>query len=349
MTGVGAHLNGSVNLPDTETVMREVMARIGTKLKRLPDGEPGDRQNWIFFQLQKFLDTPGLEPAAAEERHGYQRLPKVRLMSGADPARLVWPDLGYATAYQQSFDIFCRLRDQGVIPAAVRFQVQYPTPLASISAWVVPEDQGRLLAPYQAALFADLDRLLTRVPHAQLAVQWDVAVELGILESESADGATDSFDEIAAGLARCTDRIPANVPVGMHLCYGDFQHRHFKDPESLNLQVRLANAVAARAERPLSWLAFTVPQHQKDPRFFAPLAELAAADADCYFGIVPYHPASQEPGTTAEQIRQIETHLGPHHRASWGISTECGLGRVDRDEVLTLLDLHREILDHHPA
>lgn len=347
MTVLGAHLNGSVNLPDTETVMREVMARVGSKLKRLPDGEPGDRQNWIFFQLQKFLGTPGLEPADAEEQHGYRRLPKVRLTAGTDPRRIVWPDLGYATAYQQSFDIFCRLRDQGVIPAAVRFQAQYPTPMASISAWVVPEDQVRLLASYQAALFADLDRLLTCVPRAQLAVQWDVAVELGILESASAIGATDSFDDIVAGLARCTDRIPDGVPVGMHLCYGDFQHRHFKDPESLSLQVRLANAVVARAGRPVSWLAFTVPQHQTDPAFFAPLAELAVADADCYFGIVPYHPARQEPGTTAGQIRQIETHLSQHQLASWGICTECGLGRVDRDEVLTLLDLHREILNRH--
>jgi len=63
MPPTSAHLNGSVNLADAETVMREVAARIPAGVRRIPDGETGDRNNWIFFQLQKFLQTPGLAPA----------------------------------------------------------------------------------------------------------------------------------------------------------------------------------------------------------------------------------------------------------------------------------------------
>ena len=51
-----AHFNGSVNLADTESVMREIAARVPSALRRVPDGETGDRGNWIYFQLQKFLD-----------------------------------------------------------------------------------------------------------------------------------------------------------------------------------------------------------------------------------------------------------------------------------------------------
>jgi hypothetical protein len=29
---------------------------------------------------------------------------------------------------------------------------------------------------------------------------------------------------------------------------------------------------------------------------------------------------------------------------SWGVCTECGMGRVDRDEIPALLDLHRQII-----
>jgi hypothetical protein len=58
-----AHLNGSINLPDTETVFRELGERIGPLAPRYPDGETGDRQGWIFFQLQRFWATPGLEQA----------------------------------------------------------------------------------------------------------------------------------------------------------------------------------------------------------------------------------------------------------------------------------------------
>ena len=56
------HLNGSVNLPDAETVMREIAARVPAGVRRLPDGETADRAGWIFFQLQQFLHSPAFVP-----------------------------------------------------------------------------------------------------------------------------------------------------------------------------------------------------------------------------------------------------------------------------------------------
>ena len=50
------HFNGSVNLPDAETVMREISARIPAGITRIPDGETGDRSGWILFQLAKFTE-----------------------------------------------------------------------------------------------------------------------------------------------------------------------------------------------------------------------------------------------------------------------------------------------------
>ena len=35
------HFNGSVNLPDAETVMREISARIPTGVRRMTDGDTG--------------------------------------------------------------------------------------------------------------------------------------------------------------------------------------------------------------------------------------------------------------------------------------------------------------------
>lgn len=64
---------------------------------------------------------------------------------GVDPAQVSWPDLGYADAYRESFETFAALRKEGVIPAGVRFQVEYPTPLASIGGYIVPEQQQELL------------------------------------------------------------------------------------------------------------------------------------------------------------------------------------------------------------
>lgn len=50
-----------MNLDDAETVMREIATRVPAGVRRIPDGETGDRKGWIFFQLQKFLQTPGFE------------------------------------------------------------------------------------------------------------------------------------------------------------------------------------------------------------------------------------------------------------------------------------------------
>ena len=48
--GGGAHLVGSVPLPDTESVFRVVVNALGAHLRRIPDGETGERRRWIFFQ-----------------------------------------------------------------------------------------------------------------------------------------------------------------------------------------------------------------------------------------------------------------------------------------------------------
>ena len=55
-------------------------------------------------------------------------------------------------------------------------------PTAPIAGTFIPEEQEQLIASYQAALFADLDRALAQLPHEQIAVQWDVAVEFAMLE-----------------------------------------------------------------------------------------------------------------------------------------------------------------------
>ena len=343
------HFNGSVNLADAESVMREIAARVPYGLRRIPDGETGDRNYWIFFQLQRFLQVPWLVPVRSINAPDgdYEEVPQLRLADGVDPAEVSWPDLGYADAYLGSYAIFAALRADGVLPAGVRFQVQYPTPLASIGGYIVPEQQQLLLGSYEQAMFADLDRLLAAIPADDVAVQWDVAVEFGILEESFAPGGAQAFEAIVAALARCIDQVPAEIPAGLHLCYGDYGHQHFKQPESLALQVRVLNAVAAAARRPVSFVSFTVPQYQREESYFAPLAGLTAdPGVELNFALVPYHPAEQAPGTTADQVRLIDAALAasPGGGRDWGICTECGMGRADRDEIPGLLDLHRQIV-----
>ncbi len=346
MPATGVHFNGSVNLPDAETVMREISSRIPDGVHRMTEGETGDRGYWVFFQRQKFAAMPEFEEVPVPETGGdYERIPVLRLASGVAPESVNWPDIGYAAAYNDSFDTFRSLQAEGIIAPDVRLQLQFPTPIAALSM-VSPED-AQLLAPhYAAALFNDLQQALDRLPHDQIAVQWDVAVEIGLLTGGFPVEAP-PFDAIVASLVACLDQVPDDVPVGVHLCYGDYQHAHFVQPTSLELQVRLLNALTSSARRPPTFAAFTVPQGRSDPAYFEPLRDLHAdPGTELAFALVPYHPDDQSPGTTAEQAKLIDTYLAesPGGVRDWSVCTECGMGRVDRDDVSRLLDLHREIV-----
>lgn len=337
MPPTGVHFNGSVNLASTEAVLREIASRVPAGVRRIPDGETGDRGNWILFQLPRFLGTPGLEEVPPAGGDDYAGRPRVRVSNGADVDAIGWPDLGYAEVYRQSFETFGRLRTEGVVPDGVRFQVQYPTPLAPVAGFVVAEDQQRVGPSYERALVADLQRLLAALPHDEIAVQWDVAVEIGMLEGGI------PLQAISDGLVRCVDTVPADVPVGLHLCYGDYRHHHFVEPGSLRTQVDVANVVSSAAARPVDWFSFTVPQYQRDPAFFAPLQDLRPGDeTELYVALVPYHPDTQETGVTREQVGLVDEALGPR---AWGICTECGMGRAEPEEIPVLLDLHRAILE----
>src|SRR4029077_13744074 len=189
------------------------------------------------------------------------------------------------------------------------------------------------------------DTALERLPHERGAVQGDVAGEFGGVRG--AMGAKIPIDQIAPGLVRCLERVPSDVPVGMHLCYGDYGHQHFKQPDSLQLQVDLVNAVTSATQRPLNFVSFTVPQGRNDSAYFQPLGGLrTGSETELYFALVPYHPDDQAPGTTAEQIEHIDAALinSPGGARHWGICTECGMGRVDAGDVPGLLDLHSQIL-----
>lgn len=285
------------------------------------------------------------EAPVPETGSDYERLPVLRPAAGVSPDSVSWPDIGYATAYNDSFDTFDRLQHEGIIAYDARLQLQFPTPIAALSM-VSPEDAQRLAPHYAAALFADVQQSLERLPHDRIAVQWDVAVEIGLLTG-AFPVEPPPFGTIVAGLAACLDQVPDDVPVGVHLRYGDYQHAHFVEPESLALQVQLVNAFTESVRQPPAFVAFTVPQGRSDPAYFEPLRALRAdLVTELAFALVPYHPDDQPAGTTVEQARLIDTYLGESSGGvrDWAVCTECGMGRVKPDDVPYLLDLHREML-----
>ena len=229
LSASGAHLVGSVPLASAEAVFRTIAAEIGDRVRRIPDGETGPRSDWIVWQLPVFTTPRHLE-VVPPGPDSWRPLPRVRLADGARPEGVTFGALGYADAALSSYRVFARLKRDGLVPVACRFQVCLPTPLAPISAFVVPEHQRVLEPVYEEQLLHELRLILQEIPHDQLAVQWDTNFEFGMLEGVFPVWFDDVKGGILERLLRLSRHVPPDVQLGYHFCYGDVQHRHFKEP-----------------------------------------------------------------------------------------------------------------------
>jgi len=64
------HLVGSVPFKDATEVFRTASAILGDRLRHIPDGETGDRRNWVAFQYLLLSRHPQFGFAKTPEDRG---------------------------------------------------------------------------------------------------------------------------------------------------------------------------------------------------------------------------------------------------------------------------------------
>jgi hypothetical protein len=334
-------LVGTVPYANTDEVFDALANTLGPLLKRIPDGETGQRAYWITSQARILARDPQFEPAG----HNWDPdsgtvpqsgAPKYRLRKDVRAETATIPPLGYPEAARDSYERFKRLKAAGRIPARMRFQVSLPTPMAFITGLLAPEAQAGLAPAFEARVRAELAEILASIPHAELAIQWDVCLEIYVLEGLRQPWFPDPFEGCIARLAELGNAVPAAAELGYHFCYGDFRHKHAVEPKDMGLMVDMTDALLKRLARPASWLHYPVPRDRDDDAYFAPLARLAAPlETELYLGLVHYTDGVEG------SARRIAT--ARRHRAAFGIATECGLGRRPRETIPRLLDIHAEL------
>ena len=90
-------------------------------LRRVPDGEVGERDTWIAWQFPKLSQCPQLETRSVNSAYLGREVPQHEMVEGARPLELV--DLGYADAALASWEQFAAAQDAGALPEHVRFMV----------------------------------------------------------------------------------------------------------------------------------------------------------------------------------------------------------------------------------
>ena len=329
----GAHLVGSVPLADSEAVFRQSAAKLGKRLRRIPDGETGIRTNWIQWQFPLLQEAPEFAPADEPAGPWGARL---QLRAGVRSEDIAFPELGYQAAALESYKVFSRLKREGVIPEGVRFQVCLPTPLAVTHLRFIPRDQAAVEAAYEHKMLEELAGVVAAVPGDKLAIQWDTAVEFAVLEGLLESFIENPESDIIDRLVRLGEAVPDGVELGYHLCYGDVQHAHFIEPRDTGKLAAIANGVCESVERAINWIHMPVPRDRLDPAYFAPLADLRLqSSTELYLGLV--HLTDGVDGTIA-RIAAAQAAV-----ADFGVATECGFGRRPSETIPALLDVHAAV------
>ena len=331
---LGAHLVGSMPLPDAEAVFRTLGTELGDRLRRIPDGETGPRADWIVWQYPVLSSRPQFEVAPPAPEF-YRALPRLRLRDEAEADELRFDSLGYADAAVGSYRTFGVLKRDGLVPRGCRFQVSLPTPLAPISAFVALEDQAAVEAAYEAAMAVELQRIIEAIPPDQLALQWDTNFEFGMLEGDLPVWFGDVKGGILERLLRISRPVPPEVELGFHFCHGHDEQAGRAGHRDMSRMVEIANALAGSLDRPLNWVHMPLPK-APDAVFLAPLADLRL-EAETELSLGALHPTDSE----AETAERVE--LAHEHAPEFGVATPCGWGRLAPSRVPELIARHRSM------
>lgn len=329
------HFVGSIGLEDTETVFRTLAEQVGTGASRYPDGETGVRTNWIIWQGAIFAEHADFEPAKRtplQEQTGIEA--PFRLRDTVDPKALTFETIGYAEEALRSYETFCRLRAEGVIPQGVRFQVSLPTPFAVVGSFVAGEQATSVEPSYEAAMSRVTQTLVDKIPNEDLAIQWDIAHEVVGFDRGPPlyrPGRT-LIDHATKTVTRLSETIPKAVQVGLHLCYGDPGHKHVVEPKDAAVLVQFANAIISGCPRRIDWVHMPVPRDRSDDAYFAPLTGLDIGATELVIGLVHY--TDGEAGTRA-RLGVAEKYI-----QGFSIATECGFGRRPAQTIPDLLRIH---------
>jgi len=348
-------LVGSMPFDDAETVFRETAKGLKGHLGCMPDGEVGPRKNWVGMLPEfVFSKDPQLDVVSApaggqltqpdlEEGEHIQESEGFWTFKIKPGVKVRFDNLLYADFAIESYGTFKRLRDEGVIEPATRFQVCLPAPNSAINAFFTDTSEWpELHRAYQAGLNNEIRRILDVVPADDLVIQYDLAWECVDLAMGEANyfafwpksTVAEKWTRHTAFLDELWQPIPEETLLGYHWCYGTWGGWPMTEMKDLELCVSLSNEAVSRTKRRVDYVHMPVIK-EPDDAFFAPLDGLKIGDTKVYLGVV------HEDETSIEPFRRRMQGARRHLR-EFGIGGVCGYGRIDPSDLPQVLRVHTD-------
>jgi hypothetical protein len=323
--------------------MRTFGGPLGSYLPAIPDGEVGERRSWVNrFCYQLFNGHADLETLRRPPSiHGVEKLLpsnrdeswQFRVRPGVAQVRFGLPGLrlGYARDATSSYFIFRTLREKGLLPQDMRFQISIPMVNSVVRPLYFPDpaDLDKIRPGFEEALAAELAVIVRRIPATDLAIQWDCAWELSAAYRGSEVSAKEGeIQTHVAPVQRLSAMLPDDAALGFHFCFGTFGGWPAFAPPDLGRAVDLANAAVAAAGRRTDWVHIPALD-RTDSAFYAPLARLNAGRARVYLGMI--HTMQ-----TLEQRLAAARAFVP----DFGLAAYCGFGRTPAEQLPQILEDH---------
>jgi len=337
-------LVGSLPAASTEEAFRAGAELFGDMVFALPDGETGPRRAWVGYEREQLVrPNPDVEVVQETEsptgipRHAYET-PVFAIRPGVMELHWdSWPRIDDAI---ESYQLFRALRDQGVIPAGLRFQVGLPFPSSALNGFKADfaRDYPTAERAYEELVGRELVRLMSSVPASDLAIQWDMAYETQDIEGVLAWTAEGAWERFAGPVARLTPQI------GYHLCYGTFPEWPMYEARDMGLLVRMANYAVANSERTVDWVHMAGPRYlrSEDRSFFRPLVDLEVGDTRVFLGIV-------QPVDGVSGLKRRHA-TASRYLSDFGVAMYCGFGRQPGTDPMETMREHarvaRSLRDH---
>jgi hypothetical protein len=334
---------GSMPLDSASETMETFGRPLGKFLRSIPDGEPGPRQHWVSrMHFDVFAVHPDLEITQRPRRdNGVERLVphdmsdnwQFRVRPGVDKVVFGEPGwrLRYALDAVNSYALFRALKERGILPAHLRFQVSLPMVNSVVASRFFPDpaDIDKVRRGFTDALRAEVAMIVHKIPANELAVQWDLAVEIAEVNGNAAGVPIEgSIERNVEQVKALSPGIPETVELGYHFCFGTLGGWPRFAPKDLGQTVKFANAVVAASGRRVDWVHLPLLD-TFDDAFVAPLADLKPKGARVYLGVVH----NMERFT--ERVAKAKKYL-----PDFGVAAYCGMARTGADQVPSILTDH---------
>ena len=353
-------LLGSLPLETAEEVFRWTAdTGLAAYLSSVPDGEIGDRGYWITgLGYRLFNGHPDIETIARPDRsngvenwkpqRGLADQWSFRLRTAIEQLRFGDPGwrLGYAREAISSYFVFKTLREKGVLPAEIKFQVSLPMTISTCSAMFrdALDDLPAVAHGFDQAMAAEMAKIFAKIPATDLVIQWDSTAEQHILGAAGEPSllgrpipaGVDASQLAIQSIVALSSRVPEDVTWGYHLCYGSLTGFFMQRPKDLSNAVLCMDRLLEHTRRRTDFIHFPVLDHVDEP-YFSPLRDLAVEKARFFAGVIHN---MDDPDDYQRRLDRIRRYI-----PRFGIGAPCGYGRFNPERLPGIAREHLEALE----